>query len=725
MDSRQADDVSGKSRAADPNGSDGLGSEFVGHVRTAGPEAKPNPAPGGHDTDPREAVRTRAGTAEQYYLFARSDSLGAGEHVFFRTQGRTIADRLCRLLTKSFSQAASEPPVAFTAQPESSIDPDDCVILNARIDHLEMLASEPDLGAFEFEVCRADRSLREYYYNASLWEDQLRGKSAEAAGARSPLQCACDQVSQTLDRHRLMFLFWARANRQNPLSGSSRTGTHETILINERPGWNDMIRAVDDEGALLSKYRWVLDRYAGEAYERFGPGDGLLPEITLADGPSKPVEGGTKPYWTIEEGGGEFLERSSDGLLQACERLAAADADGVLHPLVRRIAADARPGGRARWYECIVVKWAYLGTLDALIDDLKRARVELAMARQPRAGAVERQDGPTMPADPITTIPSPPLGESRMSPEDNRVSGLILLMLLAQAYYRLLECSISMASWCAAVDVELNHSYLWVTTSLANLLKNHKDLQDFPMKFEPLFPDLYPSTIGDVDWADIVAPEAERFLSSVQSYVFDKGIYDPEVGSPAWTFVELFRPSVNTAIERAEAYHRRIHDYRHRVVFGAGAAARSADEGGKGGATGNLNDRRDAPTGGDVQPGAAATAPAAEDATRPGETAKPPRKADNDPGQAAQSPGDRYDWARQIELVRATNQVHGEGSLNKGVLSRACSDGHLTTNGAKGRAALVQVRSFLAWVTRRFEIGKDEEVQVRNAIIGEINSRNS
>lgn len=160
-----------------------------------------------------------------------------------------------------------------------------------------------------------------------------------------------------------------------------------------------------------------------------------------------------------------------------------------------------------------------------------------------------------------------------MSPEDRRNSGLILLMLLAQAYYKMLECTVSMASWVAALDIELNQSYLWTIGAITNLLKNHEDLKDFPSTFEPIFPDLYPSTIRDVEWDDMVAPDAERFLSSVQQYVNSKGIHDPEKNSPGWAFVELFRPSVNAAIERATAYNKRMHKHLQRGLASSTQAA--------------------------------------------------------------------------------------------------------------------------------------------------------
>ena len=85
---------------------------------------------------------------------------------------------------------------------------------------------------------------------------------------------------------------------------------------------------------------------------------------------------------------------------------------------------------------------------------------------------------------------------------------------------------------------------------------------------------------------------------------------------------------------------------------------------------------------------------------------------------------DRYERARQVDLVRATNQVLGATTLNKGVLSRACAEGKVATNGATGRALLVRVRSFLTWLGQDLRIPTEEQIQVRNAVIGEITERN-
>jgi hypothetical protein len=175
---------------------------------------------------------------------------------------------------------------------------------------------------------------------------------------------------------------------------------------------------------------------------------------------------------------------------------------------------------------------------------------ERADGRPPGKGG----EAPPPPTDKVPDMPA----------EDWRNAGLHLLMLLAQAYYKLLESAIGVP--CGAVDLDLNHSYLWTLKNIRNLLDNHPDLKDFPGPFEPVFPDLYPSTVRDVDWEDMVAPDAERFLSTVQEYVMSKGAYPPEERSPAWVFIELFKPGVTSAIEVGEVYRKRMNLHFQKIL---------------------------------------------------------------------------------------------------------------------------------------------------------------
>jgi len=69
-----------------------------------------------------------------------------------------------------------------------------------------------------------------------------------------------------------------------------------------------------------------------------------------------------------------------------------------------------------------------------------------------------------------------------------------------------------------------------------------------------------------------------------------------------------------------------------------------------------------------------------------------------------------------------SNLLMGD-TINPGVLSRACKAGEITTNQQSGRGAMVEVKSFIAWLGKKRELPKDELDQVRNAIIGEISAR--
>jgi hypothetical protein len=163
-------------------------------------------------------------------------------------------------------------------------------------------------------------------------------------------------------------------------------------------------------------------------------------------------------------------------------------------------------------------------------------------------------------ATPKDALADPP----QMTAEEMRVSGLNLLLLLAQAYYRLLEAAIG--SPCHALDLDLNQSYLWTIRNIENLLKNNRELKDFPVKFTPLFPDLYPSTIKDSEWEDFIGVEADQFMADVQRCILSHAPTEAAEGSPAWLFVEMYRPAVLKAIERADAYHERMQAHFRRML---------------------------------------------------------------------------------------------------------------------------------------------------------------
>jgi hypothetical protein len=69
-----------------------------------------------------------------------------------------------------------------------------------------------------------------------------------------------------------------------------------------------------------------------------------------------------------------------------------------------------------------------------------------------RSEPVAQNTGPINTASSSNTITTEQLPQ--MPIEDRRNSGLILLFLLAQAYYKMLEGTISMATWCSELDLQ-------------------------------------------------------------------------------------------------------------------------------------------------------------------------------------------------------------------------------------------------------------------------------
>jgi hypothetical protein len=206
------------------------------------------------------------------------------------------------------------------------------------------------------------------------------------------------ELLRAVERHRLMFLYWATASRQNPLAIGTRSGRSERLYGTEIIGWQAMIDAVDPAGDFLWTYRRVLDRYAQEAIGRFGPGEGMRPEKIDETGRSVPVEGGTYPYWSLGEGSESYLEETSDAILEACRALAEIAHTAPVLKLVRDTVDVARPEDHDRWYINVVVSWPYLFKLDSLISRIKTARVNLAMSPRPN---------PVVPPQPKADAPKP------------------------------------------------------------------------------------------------------------------------------------------------------------------------------------------------------------------------------------------------------------------------------------------------------------------------------
>lgn len=483
------------------------------------------------------------------YLFVTGggqEGLSPGT-VFCRVADAELATSICRLCEREYGADLS-----FSHMPSSSFPPEEQVLLDEALDDL-IIYDDPDPGIYDPPPTRQTLQRVECARRCQRWEEMLKNRRRLAGARAKPdpqvrgVNCAkaaeCPLTDGDLlticgiveDDPELTTEHMADLRRVACLIGSQHVGAGARLelamsllasVLGGFPRHNPTHLPFGYQGPTIKSNGW-LDR---DILERTGKQIvGLLWDDCTPETVASRVEQA-------------ISEAARLGFLE--ELRYDAWRPGMPSGSGWRVALAATPYGIMR------VRAADNG------ESMMPSRTKVgrcSVGSEGRANPTPMVDGGAGEAI------SP--GKTRMPPEDRRVSALILLMQLAQSYYKILESVISMASWCAALDMELNESYLWVTTNLKNLIKNHEDLKDFPATFEPIFPNLYPTTIRDVDWEDMVAPHAEGFLSTVQQYVHDKGIYDPEEGSPAWVFIEIFRESINTAIAKATAYNKRMRQY--------------------------------------------------------------------------------------------------------------------------------------------------------------------
>lgn len=516
-----------------------------------------------------------SGTVSRYYLYVGQGNLSPS-NVFFEVQDASSARDLCELFETEYGVGEG---ITFGYKELAA----DALVEEVRLcEALGDLAmyDDPDPGIYDPQPSRQVLDRAEYYRRATLWYEliQDRRDKARRGAASSAIQNSqedadmavtksLDVLRRLLEKHRLMFLYFATPQRVNPLNHDSWwEGLRRDQLPNIPP------EKIDSEGEFLFTYRRTLETFAQTALRQFGTGPGDKPRVMDTSGKVVDVEGGSHPYWALDGIACVYLEDSADKILEACRDTLQCRADQTISSIVEQTILVLHDEGQTKWYAPNLVRWSYLMRLDEALHALKRAEFEVSF-RSGNAGG--RQAETSSPAGAATDAvvqeqgsgEYPNIDELPAIPEeDQRNSALLLLMLLAQAYYKMLEATVSMATWFTVLDLELNQWYLWTVQNLEHLLKNDEHLRDFPGRFEPVLPDLYPTTIGDLEWQDMIAPNVEGFLATVQKYVMTKGCCEPAEKTPAWLVVTAFRSSVQKAVECAENHSRRLRHFQKQLL---------------------------------------------------------------------------------------------------------------------------------------------------------------
>jgi hypothetical protein len=518
--------------------------------------------------------------ATYFFLTVRSDATSPPS-VFYYADDEWMAIELCKLFKSEFGQFCDH---EFSHMVVSGDDTTQLVRLRTAVDEVS-LYQDPDPGIYDPEPTQELLQLANYYSRATQWEsllESLRKQEPKESRTNGPKQGAAtatgeleiqslERVRSLLEKHRLMFLYFAVPKQINPLATGNKWQL-DSLKPDQFPKFKS--DEIDDDGEFLFTYRRRLEQFVQTCYSKFGSGAGSKPRVLTEDCTVVDVEGGSLPAWYLDDGACVYLDESAEQILASMRDAVRKGQSRLLQPFIKAIKDALHDQGKSKWYASEPVRWEYVSRLDSILHELRT--FELEQPSMNKAATAEEVKDPTL--DDAAGSPDVSAEDllKGIPEEDDRNSGLILLMLFAQAYYKMLEATTSLSDWLTAMDLGLNHSYIWTVQNLTNLLKNNKHLSDFPEKFEPMFDDLYPTTITDVEWQLMVAPHADGFLAAVQRYVLKKGTYDPEEGSPAWIMVQLFRPGVETAIERAENYNRRLCKARQRMFDSPGAVQAGA-----------------------------------------------------------------------------------------------------------------------------------------------------
>ena len=207
-------------------------------------------------------------------------------------------------------------------------------------------------------------------------------ESARKAGERNTSKSTdiqeIEKVLQILlyaiEKHRLTFLYFAGAERINPSippNGRKDALNKDDLRHNEIP-----VKDIDNNGDFLFKYRHIMDGFAQKAVSQFGTA-GTKPKTMTRDGKFIDIEGGSYPFWRLDEIACEYLEKTGDAILEACKQLLEIDTTEVCHALSEQAMNVIHDNDQPRWYSSVLVKWEYLLRSDEAIASLKKGQQEI------------------------------------------------------------------------------------------------------------------------------------------------------------------------------------------------------------------------------------------------------------------------------------------------------------------------------------------------------------
>jgi len=306
-----------------------------------------------------------------YLYFVHVDGTTSGpspETVFYEAADEEVAKSLCDLFDKQYVDDSGGRTFAY--EPAARLAIVERVLLSEALEWVSVY-SDPDPTVYDPQPSAALVERGRYAVQAEAWEAHLlRQRAPRSENAAQNERAAVLDLLRAVEKHRLMFLFFGRPERLNPASNLFWERLDERDFPDDKIPTDD----IESTGEFLFRHRSVLDRFAQKAVARFGSGAGRRPSVPDHKCSDIEIEGGSLPYWKIDEIACLHLEESADAVLDACNRLVSVDPSKC--ELARQVRLVTHDEGQQHWYSDRGVRWDYLARMDYCVRTLKDAEIE-------------------------------------------------------------------------------------------------------------------------------------------------------------------------------------------------------------------------------------------------------------------------------------------------------------------------------------------------------------
>lgn len=368
-----------------------------------------------------QAHTPHAGTPETpssgFYIYMSSPNgcVCNSSSALYLCDDKDIAIAICRLCKRSFVPEGDD--TGFYIKPVDEVSPDDQLLIEEKLDDLR-LYDDPDPGLYEHRVSNETLMQAQYAIQAAKWERRMKDRriqsrteglqppqsTAGATGRPANYDKALAGLQRAVEKHRLMFLFFAVGKRK------SASGW-DTVDRDARPDQRIPSEEMDADGEFLFRYQWAIDQYWQDCASQFGPDVGAR-ESTFDGDKWVVVAGSALPVWSIDEIGCGHLEDSSNAILDACKTVVRADVERRLHALVVRARDLVHDEGQSRWCSSMLVRWSYVSRLDDLIKAVKTAGIDYTDHQPDHALAASRTPPPSQEGRTTDAVTAPSINNA-------------------------------------------------------------------------------------------------------------------------------------------------------------------------------------------------------------------------------------------------------------------------------------------------------------------------